>query len=96
VIANFASNPTYVLNAAPLNSVGLESIPLTGNIWSTNPPLIATVTAEDARAGAFSLLPGSNDEADVYILTPGAYTITVNPTDPSGVGAELIEVYEVE
>ena len=41
-------------------------------------------------------MTGSNDKAEVILLNPGAYTITVSPTDPTGEGAELIEVYEVE
>jgi len=95
-VSNYTINPAYVLNNVfpPLpgevrngsNSIG----------WSATPASTATISAENIRAGAFSLVPGSNDKADVVLLNPGAYTITINPTDPSQEGTELIEIYEVE
>ena len=89
-INNYAANPMYVLN-------GAYSLPgENGQGWSATPGSSATITVESSRAGAFPLAQGSNDKADIFLLAPGAYTITVNPTDPSGVGAELVEVYEVE
>jgi len=88
-LSNFAPNPTYTLN-------GAQVAPLTGSNWSSNPALTATVAAEDLRGGAFPLLQGSNDAADVFLLGPGAYTITVNPANATEGGAELLEVYEVE
>lgn len=42
------------------------------------------------------LTQGSTDTADVYLLAPGNYTITVNPTNASQAGNVLVEVYEVE
>jgi hypothetical protein len=95
-IANFAPNPAYVLNGGPAFQLPGESgqFPATG--WSATVASTTTLSTEASRVGAFPLIPGSNDKADVVLLAPGAYTITVNPTDPTQEGAELIEVYEVE
>jgi len=104
-INNFAPNPVYLLNGFNVASGNPLALLMPGETvapiqvgvgWSATPASAADVAGENARAGAFPLLQGSNDKADIFYLAPGPYTITVNPTDPSGVGAELIEVYEVE
>jgi hypothetical protein len=98
-ITNFAADPVYALANARLVLPSLpgETLPFGGDGkgWSATLESAATVAAENARAGAFSLGSGSDDKADVLLVSPGAYTITVNPTTPSGEGVELIEVYEV-
>ena len=43
--------------------------------------------------GAFPLLPGSKDAADIVRLDPGAYTIVCNPSAGDPGGEALIEVY---
>ena len=43
--------------------------------------------------GAFPLLDGSKDSADVVRLSPGAYTIVCNPVAGDPGGEALIEVY---
>jgi len=104
-IANFAPNPGYVIPGLTDNS-GV-SYPLPGESqpngsgaktvnWSDSVASAETINSESARAGAFPLVQGSNDKADVFLIGPGAHTITVNPTDPTGEGVVLIEVYEVE
>ena len=95
-INNYAANPVYLLNSN--FGVPGENTPgqNPGTGWSETAASMATIAAENTRAGAFPLIQGSNDKADIFLLAPGAYTITVNPTDPTQVGAELIEVYEVE
>ena len=97
-ITNFALNPTYTIsNIAPYqtNIPNMLLPGASGQNWSAG-SAGPTLTAENARAGAFGLLPGSNDKADVVLLVPGSYTIMINPTDASSEGAELVEVYEVE
>jgi hypothetical protein len=42
------------------------------------------------------LTTGSTDKEDIFLLSPGAYTVTINPSDSSGEGQELVEIYEVE
>jgi hypothetical protein len=103
-INNFSANPVYAVNAGipawyrfpgEQYGGGLGSAPPAVG-WSATTGASSTVTSEGARVGAFSLVQGSNDKADVVLLYPGAYTITVNPVDSSSEGYELIEVYEVK
>jgi len=99
-IQNFAPNPTYKITGLPKEWGGLagEIVAYMGYVglgWSATPDSTATLTAENARAGAFPLALGSNDKADVTLLYPGHYTISVTPTSASGEGVVLVEVYEV-
>ena len=101
-VNNYVANPVYTLNATvpPAGWTyvigGWPGSTTSKASWSATAASSATMTAESARTGAFPLLQGSTDKADIFLLSPGAYTITVNPTDSSGEGTELIEVYEVE
>ena len=69
---------------------------LPGAGWSASSAAAATIAAENARAGAFGLTADSLDKADAIFLYPGAYTLTINPTDATGEGVVLVEVYEVD
>jgi hypothetical protein len=46
------------------------------------------------KVGAFPLIPGAKDFAQVRSLLPGAYTVQVSSSD-GGTGAVLLEVYEM-
>src|ERR1035437_27057 len=83
-----APNPTYSFAPAPW-------VPNYASSWSATTASVATIASEGMRAGAFPLNQGSNDKADIFLLSPGSYTITVNPTTSDQEGAELIEVYEI-
>jgi hypothetical protein len=63
----------------------------TGWGTNTNPAQIASVAAQ---VGAFALVSGSADSADVVNLAPGAYTIQISGVN-STTGVALAEVYEV-
>ena len=96
-INDFAPNPSYTIsNITPPNTSPLLLPGGAGQAWAATSAAGATILAEGQRAGAFPLVENSNDKADVVLLSPGAYTITVNPTSADGEGTELIEVYEVE
>jgi hypothetical protein len=90
-IAGSAPNPSYSL--APKSRVRVADFT---SGWSATTEAAATISSEGIRAGAFPLIPGSNDKADIFVLPPGSYTITVSPTTSDQEGAELIEVYEIE
>ncbi|HZZ20637.1 MAG TPA: hypothetical protein VFE25_14775 [Opitutaceae bacterium] len=70
--------------------------PASGDGWSVDPVGVAAITAETTRAGAFPLPIGSRDKSDLYLLSPGAYTIVVSPQSSSSEGNVLIEAYEVQ
>lgn len=95
-ISNFAANPGYTLMGVNIGLPGESGQRNAPSGWSATAASSTTIAAESSRAGAFPLIQGSNDRADVVLVQPGAYTITVNPTDPSQEGFELIELYEVE
>lgn len=95
-VSNVAANPVYQLNN-PSGTLTLgPGSGTNGAVWGATPASAATISAEDSQAGAFPLAQGSNDKADVYMLAPGNYTITVSPTNASQAGNVLVEVYEVE
>ncbi len=90
--------PTPVLNVFDGNSKLVASN--TG--WSTQttanplypPASVATIVADSATAGAFSLAAGSLDSVVEVTLPPGVYTAQV--TDSGGnAGTALFEVYSV-
>ncbi len=101
-VGGLSANPTYQLSASgkppayvmPGETGGLRS-PAGATGWSATAASTATISAEAARVGAFPLLSGSSDKADVWLLAPGAYTIYVNPVDAINAGSCLVEVYEV-
>jgi hypothetical protein len=54
------------------------------------------IQAAAARVGAFPLEPGSRDAARLIELSPGAYTLHVQPAGPGGgEGEVLLEIYSV-
>jgi hypothetical protein len=108
-VPNCAADPTYTLDLPLLNGgVGAssEQLQLPGEQpildeprpavgWSATPAAAATIGGESARGGAFPLGTGSNDKADVILLSPGPYTLSVTPSTAAEAGTQLIEVYEV-
>jgi len=99
-----AANPVYSLRGGAAGNWnwpgevqgGEIPTPGLGVGWSATAASSATLTAETTRAGAFPLALGSNDKADIFILSPGAYTIVVAPQSLSAAGANLIEVYQIQ
>jgi len=91
-LTNFAPNPTYLLSPSSNSLEGPVPINTTTDYpgespaapgdphkpvgWSATAASASTLAAESFRAGAFALLQGSNDKADIFLLGPGAYTIT--------------------
>lgn len=65
--------------------------------WSAEPPVGSGAEAGYRKifteAGAFPLVSGSKDAADVLRLAPGAYTVQCNPPAGDPGGEVLIEVY---
>ena len=75
------------------NSVGTMIASNTG--WGTNTnPTPAVIASIASSVGAFALVSGSADSADVVNLAPGAYTIQISGVN-STTGVALAEVYEV-
>lgn len=66
-----------------------------GLAWSTVFTTKITISREGARCGAFPLKEGSRDKADIVLLEPGVYTITVYASSRESEGDVLLEVYEV-
>jgi hypothetical protein len=101
-VASPASDPVYSLigqsaSITPMPGAAREGLfPSLGDGWSGAPQQASTIAAEAARAGAFPLSIGSNDKADIYLLSPGAYTVIVNPPSSASEGTVLIEAYEVQ
>jgi hypothetical protein len=101
-VASPAPNPVYSLvgqtgSITPMPGAAREGLfPSSGDGWSGAPAQASTIAAETARAGAFPLSVGSNDKADIYLLSPGAYTVVVNPTSSASEGAVLVEAYEIQ
>jgi hypothetical protein len=63
--------------------------------WGTNTnPTPAVIASIASSVGAFALVSGSADSADVVNLAPGAYTIQISGVN-STTGVALAEVYEV-
>ncbi len=96
-----APNPVYSLfgqsSSFPAMPGETRPPPYTtlGGGWSFSPDQAATISAEITRAGAFPLTIGSSDKSDVFLLSPGAYTVAVSPSSNSSEGTVLIEVYEI-
>jgi|GEM_PF-5398384 len=86
----FAADPHYRLGSLSYNPPGQI-----GLSWSSDAGSTATITNEGIRCGAFPLISGSSDKADIVLLNPGPQTITVEANSPESEGDVLIEVYEV-
>lgn len=97
-----APNPVYSLigqsaSITPMPGATREGLfPSSGDGWSDTQAQASTIAAETARAGAFPLSVGSNDKADIYLLSPGGYTVIVSPPSSASEGTVLIEAYEVQ
>ena len=75
------------------NSVG--TMIASNTAWGTNTnPTPAVIASIASSVGAFALVSGSADSADVVNLAPGAYTIQISGVN-STTGVALAEVYEV-
>ena len=69
-----------------------ETSAIAGNDnWESN----TAVTRATAMAGAFPLVPGSNDAALVVLLPPGGYTVTLSGQD-GATGIALMEIYDLD
>lgn len=85
-----AADPRY--SFAPL---GYLPEGQTGLAWSTFFTTVTTISREGARCGAFPLKQGSRDKADIVLLDPGAYTVSVHASSRESEGDVLLEIYEV-
>jgi len=61
-----------------------------------NWPNLVSLHAAFSAAGAFSLLPDSQDAALIIALEPGAYTVIVSGVEASATGHALVEIYDLD
>lgn len=85
-VTGVLSNPHLELFNGPISVA-------TNNAWDAVPNANDVATAA-ARAGAFTLAPGTRDAALLVTLAPGPYTAVVTGENNTS-GVALIEVYDV-
>lgn len=77
----------------------LGLVPLGGSepiATNDNWPNLVNLHAAFSAAGAFSLMPNSQDAALVLALEPGAYTVIVSGVNASATGTALVEIYDLD
>ncbi len=77
----------------------LGLVPLGGSepiATNDNWPNLVSLQAAFSAAGAFSLMPNSQDAALVITLEPGAYTVIVSGVSNTATGTALVEIYDLD